>query len=77
VLLTRQITSCSTWPQLQAALDGKLPALNNVHVSASLHQLSRAVGARGVAALPAAERRQVALLVEALLERAEDPDVRG
>lgn len=77
VLLTRQITSCGDWRELQALLEGKLPVMNAVHISAAMHQLSRLVGPRGTGALPEAERRRVALVVEALMERAEGEDVRG
>jgi hypothetical protein len=71
-LLTRQIMACRDWPALEAALEDKAPALNAVHVSAALHQLSRVVGSKGAAALPAPQRRRVALLVEALLARGEE-----
>ncbi|KAI8471613.1 MAG: hypothetical protein J3K34DRAFT_520429 [Monoraphidium minutum] len=77
MLLTRQITACADWRQLQGVLDGKLPALNAVHVSAALHQLSRAVGPRGAGGLAEGDGRAVALLAGALLERAEDADVRS
>jgi hypothetical protein len=71
-LLTRQITAAPDWPTLAAVLQDRVAGLNAVHVSAALHQLSRIVGPRGAGALPAGERRQVALVVEALLERGED-----
>jgi len=72
ILLTRQIMSSPDWPSLQSALEDKVSALNAVHVSAAMHQLSRIVGSKGVAPLPAAQRRQIGLMVEALLGRAEE-----